>query len=189
LHRFTEPSTTGPIVNTYTRAQVEQLLNEVEPYDWHAFFEKYVYHPSIHPPTDDLARAGWKLVYNSKPNPFIAAESGHSVQGWYSYGATISQRGTVSDVREGSPAWKAGLAPGMKILAVNGQEFSPDVLEYAVNNARHSSAAIALITEQTGWFQTLSLDYHDGIRYPHLERIEGTPDMLSSIAAPHATTK
>jgi predicted metalloprotease with PDZ domain len=189
LHRFTEPSTTGPIVNTYTRAQVEQLLNEVEPYDWHAFFEKYVYHPSIHPPTDDLARAGWKLVYNSKPNPFIAAESGHSVQGWYSYGATISQHGTVSDVREGSPAWKAGLAPGMKILAVNGQEFSPDVLEYAVNNARHSSAAIALITEQTGWFQTLSLDYHDGIRYPHLERIEGTPDMLSSIAAPHATTK
>jgi hypothetical protein len=32
----------------------------------------------------------------------------------------------------------------------------------------------------------LSLDYHDGIRYPHLERIEGTPDMLAAIMAPHA---
>ena len=43
LHLFTEPALTGPIVKTYTRAQVEALLDEVEPYDWHAFFEKYVY--------------------------------------------------------------------------------------------------------------------------------------------------
>jgi predicted metalloprotease with PDZ domain len=92
----------------------------------------------------------------------------------------------VRDVRENSPAWKAGLASGMHILAVNGQQFSPEVFAYAVKHAVHSTAPIALITTQTGWYQTLALNYHDGIRYPHLERIPGTTDMLSAIAAPHA---
>jgi predicted metalloprotease with PDZ domain len=188
LHRFTEPSTTGPMVVTYTREQVESLLNGVEPYDWHAFFDKYVYHPALHPPTDELERAGWKIAYTSKPNEFITANqaSDHGIKGWYSYGMDISEKGVVNDVRSDSPAWKAGLAPDMTILAVNGQEFSPDVLEYAIRSAQHSSAPISLIVKQTGWFQTLSMNYHDGIRYPHLERIEGTPDMLASIVAPHA---
>ncbi|HEU5480007.1 MAG TPA: hypothetical protein VFU90_09255 [Candidatus Tumulicola sp.] len=185
LHRFTEPSTTGPITQTYTRAQVERLLNEVEPYDWNAFFEKYVYQTSIHPPSDELERAGWRLVYTSKPNEFVQAE-GHQLTHWYSYGANISTKGTVRDVRPDSPAWKAGLVPDMTILAVNGQEFDPDVLDYALAQAQHSMAPISLIVKQNGWYQTLSLNYHEGVRYPHLERIAGTPDMLSSIVAPHA---
>jgi S1-C subfamily serine protease len=106
--------------------------------------------------------------------------------GWYSYGANLTAEGVVRDVREGSSAWRAGLTPGMKVLAVNGQQFSSDVLEYAVKRARHSAAPISLITTQTGWYQTLSLNYHDGIRYPHLERVAGSTDMLAEIAAPHA---
>jgi predicted metalloprotease with PDZ domain len=188
LHRFTEPAVTGPMVVTYTREQVESLLEGVEAYDWHAFFEKYVYHPAVHPPTDELARAGWKIAYTTKPNEFITAQQAddHGITGWYSYGANLSAEGVVSDVRENSPAWRAGLAPGMHVLAVNGQQFSSDVLEYALKGAEHSTAPISLITTQTGWYQTLSLDYHGGIRYPHLERIAGTPDMLAAIVAPHA---
>ena len=188
LHRFTEPSVTGPVVSTYTRAQVESLLDAVEPYDWHAFFEKYVYEPTLHPPTDELERAGWRLTYTASPNTFIGAESSDSeeVNGWYAYGVNLSKDGVVRDVRENSAAWKAGLAPDMEILAVNGQEFTPKVLAYAVKRAQTSAAPISLITRQTGWYQTLSLDYHDGIRYPHLERIPGTTDMLAAIAAPHA---
>jgi predicted metalloprotease with PDZ domain len=188
LHRFTTPALTGPIVETYTRDQVESLLNEVEPYDWHAFFEKYVYHVDIHPPTDELERSGWRLVYNDKPNDFVSSPESddHSIVGWYAYGANISEEGVVSDVREGSAAWRAGLAPGMHLLAVNGQQFTPEVLEYAVKHAQQLTTPISLITTQTGWYQTLALDYHDGIRYPHLERIAGTTDMLAAIAAPHA---
>jgi predicted metalloprotease with PDZ domain len=188
LHRFTEPAVTGPIVVTYTRSQVESVLNEVEPYDWHAFFERYVYHPTPHPPSDELARAGWRIVYTEKANEFITAAQAadHGIVGWYAYGAEITSEGTVQDVRENSPAWRAGLAPGMQILAVDGQQFSADVLEYAVRRAQHSFTPIALITKQTGWYQTLSLDYHAGIRYPHLVRVEGVPDMLAAIAAPHA---
>lgn len=188
LHPFTEPSTTGPIVVTYTRSQVEELLNSVEPYEWNDFFEKYVYRPTVHPPTDELERAGWKLVYTAKPNEFITAnESGNpGAVGWYAYGANVSGKGVVRDVRTNSAAWRAGLAPGMTILAVNSQQYDPDVLDYAVRAAQHSSSSITLIVKQTGWYQTLSLDYHDGIRYPHLERIAGTPDMLASIVSPHA---
>jgi predicted metalloprotease with PDZ domain len=151
-------------------------------------FEKYVYRTSVHPPSDELARAGWRFVYSEKPNAFITANEAddHGITGWYSYGADLNAKGVVRDVRDGSAAWRAGLAPGLHILAVNNQEFSSDVLEYALKKAQHSSAPISLITSQTGWFQTLSLDYHDGIRYPHLERIEGTPDMLAAIMVPHA---
>jgi predicted metalloprotease with PDZ domain len=188
LHRYTEPALTGPIVKTYTRGEIETLLNEVEPYDWHAFFDKYVYQRSVHPPADELARSGWKFVYTEKPNAFITASQADDpgITGWYSYGADLSAKGVVRDVREGSPAWRAGLAPGMHVLAVDNQEFSAGVFEYALKKAQHSSAPISLITSQTGWFQTLSLDYHDGVRYPHLERIEGTPDMLAAIMVPHA---
>ncbi len=188
LHRFTEPTSTGPIVVTYTRAQIEALLNEVEPYDWHAFFDKYVYHVDVHPPTDELARAGWRIVYTEKPNTFLTAEQAddHGISGWFGFGADLTAGGIVKDVREDSPAWRSGLAPDMHVLAVDGQQFSADVLEYALKRAQHSAAPISLIATQTGWYQTLSLDYHRGIRYPHLERIPGTTDMLAAIAAPHA---
>jgi predicted metalloprotease with PDZ domain len=188
LHRFTEPAVTGPIVETYTREQVESLLDEVAPYDWHAFFEQYVYHVAVHPPSDELARAGWRIVYTERPNDFVSSQRAEdrAVVGWYAYGANVTDEGVVKDVREGSAAWRAGLAPDMHVLAVNGQQFTPDVLEYAIERAQHSSAPIALITTQTGWYQTLSLDYHDGIRFPHLERIPGTTDMLATIAAPQA---
>jgi len=197
LHRFTEPAVTGPIVSTYTREQVESLLNDVEPYDWHGFFEKYVYHPVEHPPTDELARAGWQIVYTDRPNAFIAAEGADddAITGWYGFGADLAgsdakspsvPEGVVQDVREGSAAWRAGLAPDMRVMAVNGQEFSADALEYALKSAERSPAPITLIVRQNGWYQTLGLDYHGGVRYPHLQRIEGANDMLAAIAAPHA---
>jgi predicted metalloprotease with PDZ domain len=188
LHHYTEPAVTGPVVVTYTRAQIESLLNGVEPYDWHAFFEKYVYRVAPQPPTDELARAGWRIVYNDRPNTFISAEQAddHGIVGWYGFGADLSAEGVVRDVRENSPAWRAGLAPDMKVLAVGGQQFSEEALNYALERAQRSQAPIALITVQTGWYQTLSLDYHDGLRYPHLERISGTGDTLAAIAAPQA---
>jgi len=189
LHKFTAPALTGPVVKTYDRAQVEALLNETEPYDWHAFFEKYVYSVTIHPPTDELARAGWKLVYNDKPNAFIkAGESlGHSINAWYSIGADLSSRnGRVSDVREDSPAWRAGLAVGETIEAIDGQAFDPDVFEYALKTAQHGGRPIVMTVSQNGWYGTISIDYHGGVLYPHLERIPNTTDMLGEIMRPHA---
>ncbi len=122
LQRFTQPAVTGPIVKPYTREQVEALLTEVQPYDWHDFFERYVYRVSARPPTDELERAGWRFLYTAKPNEFLTARDENDVEGWYAEGVNMSDEGVVSDVREDSPAWRAGLAPGMHVLAVDNQQ-------------------------------------------------------------------
>ncbi len=185
-HLFTEPALTGPIVKTYTRADVESLLNEVAPYDWHGFFDRYVYSIAPHPPYDDIERAGWRLVYNDKPNVFV---NGHGHEGslnlWYSLGVKLNGEGTVRDVRKGSAAWNAGLVPGLKINAVDDQQFDDDVLEYAIRNAQHSSSAIRLLGSLDGWYATYDVNYHDGMRYPHLVRSGARPDMLQKIVGAH----
>jgi predicted metalloprotease with PDZ domain len=188
LHLYSAPALTGPITKTYTRTDIERLLNEVVPYDWHAFFQKRVYEVAPVPPTDELARAGWQLVYTSKPNPFIeAAESTQhfSVQ-WYSYGVMIDKGDTVMDVREGSPAWEAGMAVGMKVMAVDGQAYTDDVLKYVSEQAEHSTTPTPFLVQQDGWFRTLDVSYHGGPKYPHLVKLSGKPDMLAKIMAPHA---
>jgi predicted metalloprotease with PDZ domain len=188
LHLYSAPALTGPITKTYTRADIERLLNEVVPYDWHAFFEKHVYEIAPMPPTAELARSGWRLVYTSKPSKFTKAAEmlRHMNDQWYSYGLNIGKGGVVMDVREGSPAWDAGLAPGMTIMAVEGQAYTDDILKYVSTQAEHSDAPTPILVQQDGWFHTYQVNYHGGPKYPHLVRIPGTPDMLAKIMAPHA---
>lgn len=181
--------TSGPKVVTYTREDLEHYLNEVTPYDWHGFFQRYVYEISPQPPTDELARAGYKLVFNDKPNKFIGGRRAEGVFSWYDAGVRLSENGNVGDVREGSAAWNAGLAPGMQVVAVDGRQFSSDVWNEAVGGATASNAPIELIVDQGGWYSRIALDYHGGLKYPHLERLPGTVDMLSQIMAPHAASK
>jgi predicted metalloprotease with PDZ domain len=186
LHKYSEPAVTGPITKTYTREEIESLLNSVAPYDWHGFFERYVYQVSQHPPEDDLARAGWRLVYTDKPNKFAAGRGRNpGVNDWYSVGLTVDGNGTVGDVRENSPAWNAGLAPGMKVLAVAEQPWSTDAMQYAIKQAAHTRSDIVLRAQNGSAVGTYSIAYHDGLRYPHLVRIPGVPDMLAKIMAPH----
>ena len=187
LHAFAGPPNTGAKVVTYTRGDVEQLLATIAPYDWHGFFARYVYQVSAHPPTDEIERAGWRLVYSDKPNEFAkASDTGrHATDLWYSIGLRISRAGSVTDVRRGSAAWNAGMGPGMKIVAIDGQEYDPDVLTDAIDAAKHGTAPIALLVDQDKWFGTYQLHYHGGLHYPHLQRVPGKPDMLASIMAPH----
>ena len=189
LHLYSEPALTGPITKTYTREDIEHYLNEVQPYDWHAFFQRYVYSISPHPPTGELARSGWRLVFNSKPNEFITAgeTARHYVNESYGIGLSIDAKGKIMDVREGSAAWSAGLGPGMTILAVGGQSYTPDALRYVIREAQHARGPIAIVAESGGWVNTYRVAYHNGLRYPHLERIPGVPNMLAKIMAPHRT--
>ena len=188
LHLYSQPKFTGPITKTYTRADIEKLLNEVVPYDWHAFFQRHVYEIAERPPSGELKRSGWKLVYTAKPNPFIAArqELFHVNDQWESYGFDIGKGGKLYDVREGSPAWKAGMAPGMKIEAVDGQSYSPAVLTYLMKQAEKHAQPTKFTVSKDGWFHTIWVSYFGGPRYPHLVRIPGTANMLAKIMAPHA---
>ncbi|MHB8461883.1 MAG: M61 family metallopeptidase [Vulcanimicrobiaceae bacterium] len=188
LHLYAGGVTPYYVTKTYDRAQIEALLNRVQPYDWHGFFQKYVYSVAVHPPTDMIARSGWKLEYTTKPNTFIKAraEAFHSVPLWYSMGTNIGGNGQIFDVRKGSAAWNAGLAPGMEIMAVNGEAFEGQVLEDAITASVKSKAPISLLVSRDGWFDTIPVTYTGGLLYPHLVREKSQPDLLAKIMAPHA---
>jgi predicted metalloprotease with PDZ domain len=105
----------------------------------------------------------------------------------YSLGFIAHDPGTeesdeLSDVIPGSPAAQAGIAPGMKLIAVNGRRWNPDGLREAIRQARGAHEPIELLIENEDFFRTYKIDYHGGERYPHLERIDGKPDVLSDIA-------
>ena len=168
---------TGPIVKTYTREDVINGLNQIVAYDWAGFFKAWVDDIALHPP-DGFTAEGWKLVYTDQPQHFVKKNDF-----WYSIGVKVND-GSVSDVRFGSAAWKAGLGAGTKIVAVNGREYSDTLLYDALKEAQKSSAPVRLLVTRTGTYREISIDYHDGPRYPHLVRIDGTPDRLSEIAKP-----
>ena len=186
LHAFAGPPDTGPITVTYTRERVEALLHDVVAYDWHLFFQERVYDVAPRAPFDELTRAGYKLVYTQTPNEFVEAneEINKTTSAWYSIGIDLKHDGIISDVKEGSPAWKAGLAPGMQVTAINGQAYSADVLAYALKEAQHGSDLLAILAKHNDWYGTYTMRYAGGPRYPHLVRIPGTPDMLAKIMSP-----
>jgi predicted metalloprotease with PDZ domain len=96
----------------------------------------------------------------------------------------VESDGAISDVRYNGPAYKAGLAPGMKITAVDGHQFAVDVLKDSIDEAKSSSAPIALIVANGIDVHPYQIDYHDGLRYPHLERNNDAPDYLGEIYQP-----
>ncbi len=169
---------TGPIVKTYTRDDIVAGLNQILPYDWAGFFKTWVDDIAIHPP-DGFTADGWKLVYTDKPQHFVEKSNF-----WYSIGVNV-RNGSVSDVRYGSPAWKAGLGINTKIVAVDGREYSDDGLYNAIEESKGTSKPIALIVTHTDDYRTIEIDYHGGSRYPHLERVPNTPDRLSDVVKPY----
>jgi predicted metalloprotease with PDZ domain len=92
--------------------------------------------------------------------------------------------GTLGSVWWDSVAFKAGLTPGMQLLAVDGQMYSVDKLREAIKKAEKGSEPIALLVKDRDQVKSVALDYHEGLRIPHLERVDGTPDRLGEILAP-----
>ena len=187
LRAFDGQQNTGPMVVTYTRQDVETALNNVLPYDWHGFFQKWVYDVAPHPPTACIDLTGWKLVWNSTPNAYevVAAGVFHHANFNYTLGFQPSDDGHINDVLEGSPAAAAGIGTGTQIIAVNGKKYSPDALHDAIAAAKTSPDPISLLVLAGDTYRSVAIDYHGGERYPHLERVPGSTDLLAQIMAPH----
>jgi predicted metalloprotease with PDZ domain len=105
----------------------------------------------------------------------------HFIDARYSLGLELGGDGGVGDTVEGMPAARAGIGPGMKVVAVNGRRFSPEVLRDALKAAKTGSAPIELLVENTDYYETYKIDYHGGEKYPHLVRDESKPDLLTDI--------
>jgi predicted metalloprotease with PDZ domain len=106
---------------------------------------------------------------------------------WYSIGLSVGADGTIADVLWNGPADKAGLAPGEKIMAVNDKVYSSDSLREAIRQAKDPAKQIRVFVQADSFVSMMQIDYHDGERYPALERVEGTPAYLDDIIKPLTT--
>lgn len=178
----------GPaVVRTYTVDDVLKALGEVHPYDWRAFFESRVNSTGDRAPLGGIERGGYRLVYNDERNQLLEdLEDGGAelVDAGSSIGIRVKADGEVRDAIPGTPAYAAGLAPGMKVIAVNGRRFSPDVLRDAL---RSRGATLTLLIENQELFSQVSFPYEGGLKEPHLERDGSRPALLDQILAPLKT--
>jgi predicted metalloprotease with PDZ domain len=177
-----------PALKTYTFEDVVAALNNLSPYDWAGFLRARLDGLSANTPTEGVENSGWKLVYNETPNEIEANRGTMKGQAdlSYSIGMTVSEDGVVVDVMHGGPAYNAGIGPGMKVAAVFGKTFTPEALKEAVAGAQSATTPIQILIANGAQFQTFSVDYHGGLRYPHLERDASRPDYLSEILHPLA---
>jgi predicted metalloprotease with PDZ domain len=177
---------TPPKVVPYTFEDIVSGLNAVVPNDWATFLRTRLDSNELHAP--EIAGintlSGYKLTFTDKPNYWSQLMEADGLNATYSLGLTVNSTGTLGDVIVGGVAYKAGLAPGFQIIAVNGRAFTPGLLRAAIDGAKGSGPAINLIVENTGYFKLISIDYHGGERYPQLEHADGVPDRLDTILDP-----
>ncbi|MDP5277622.1 peptidase M61 [Sphingomonas sp. DG1-23] len=149
---------------TYTFDDVVRTLNAIQPYDWRALLDQRVNQVSQRAPLAGFERNGYKLVYTEEPNK---ASGKTTVDLAYSLGLTIGAKG-ITSVAWDSPAFEAGIDLGDEIVAVNGRAYSGDRLKAAVKDAKSGKEPIKLLLKSGDRFREVAIDYHGGLRYPHL---------------------
>jgi len=172
----------------YTFEDVVAAMQDIVPYDWRTFFTERLTSHGPGAPLGGLENSGWRLVFNDTMNEHQRAEDavGHTTDVQFSLGIIVHDPGSensdeISDVIPGSPAAQAGIVPGMRLVAVNGRRWTPEILREAIRQAKGGKEPMELLVENAEYFRTYRVDYHGGERYPHLER-NGKPDLLSEIA-------
>ena len=187
---------TPPMVKTYTFDDIVNALNQIVPYDWRGFWtDKLTYHAN-HGPLGGVENSGWKLVYDGQRSQMARAweEAHQKIDASFSVGLVVGDScestradgdcnydGIIEDTIEGKPAAEAGIGPGMKLIAVNGRRFTPEVFHDALAATKNSSEPLRLLIENTDYYRTYELNYHEGEKYPHLVRQDSKPDALSDI--------
>jgi predicted metalloprotease with PDZ domain len=183
--KFHGGESSPPKVIPYTLDDVVAGLNEILPNDWREFFQRRVYIPNPRAPLGGIEGAGWKLTYtNSIPEYYKLDEARSKLTDLrFSVGFTLKEDGYIQDVIPDSAADKAGVSPAMKLLAVNGRRWTPELLRSAIK-ATTNGELLELLVENTEFFKNCKLDYHDGEKYPVLIRDESKTDLLTEILKP-----
>jgi predicted metalloprotease with PDZ domain len=188
LCRAFHAATPGPPrVVPYSYDDLLAALDRIAPQDWRAFFAARLEVPTARAPLGGLEAAGFRLVYQPQPSRIFKAseKAGKHVDLSFSLGMVVREDGSLVDVLPGSPAARAGLAPGVRLAAVNGRRFNPDVLRDTVAATR-AHPDVQLLVENAEVFTSYTVHYTGGARYPILERIKDRPDLLEAIWRPLA---
>jgi hypothetical protein len=70
----------------------------------------------------------------------------------------------------------------MTVIAVNSHDYDADALKDAVTaSAKDKSQPIELLVKNFDEYRTIRIDYHDGLKYPHLVRDSSRPDTLTAL--------
>jgi predicted metalloprotease with PDZ domain len=188
---FYGPPSGPPEVRSFTFDELVAALEAIAPHDWRGFFAARI--DAINPgaPLGGIVGGGWRLVYGPAMNLHLKAveEANEATDVRFSLGLLLHDEegapndGLVLDVVADSPAAAAGVAPGMRLVAVDGRRWSPEVLRAAIAAAEGRAEPIELLVENAEFFRTHRVDYHGGERYPHLERDATRPDLLGDILA------
>jgi predicted metalloprotease with PDZ domain len=187
-HKFHGGQDTAPVAKTYTFDDIVNTLNDVTPYDWRGFLNERVNLIAVRAPLGGITNGGWKLVYNDTPNEEVKfSEQQRKFHNFiYSVGFIVKDDGALLDVSPDTAAGKAGLAPGMKLISINGRSWSSEALHDAIASTKTSATPLEFLVENGSFQQTYKLDYRGGERYPHLERDPTKPDLLGEIIKPRA---
>jgi predicted metalloprotease with PDZ domain len=173
-------------VRPYTRADVVGGLRAVAPIDWEAFLAERVDGIAPRAPLAGIERSGWRLVFDDEPNEYLSAlEKVTKTDNLsLSLGLWSKADGFVADVVHGSPAFAAGVAPGMRLLAIGGRKWTAAIARDVLVKAERAAEPIELVVESADLVRVVRVDYHGGLRNPRLVRDASRPDLLSRILTP-----
>jgi predicted metalloprotease with PDZ domain len=173
----------GAEVKPYTFEELVQTLNQTVAFNWESFLNARLLSTSADAPVAGIESSGWKVVFTSDPPGGARGLRGVSAA-TYSLGLNLAADGTVSDSFYGGVAFTAGITSGMKVVAVNGRAYKPEYLSDAIKASKTSQKAIELLVVADEYYKTVTINYHDGEKYPHLIRDAAKPDYLAEMLKP-----
>jgi len=167
----------------YDFDDVVNALQRIQPDDWKTYLRTRL--DELRPvPNDGFERAGWRLGWTDQESDYAKSNASRLGGGFaYSLGFDVNKSNEIVNVAWDGPAFRAGVSGGT-LLAVNLRAYEPDVLKAAIAAAKDTTTPIELLIKDGNDYQLAKIDYHDGLRYPTLERIDGRPDLLTPILSP-----
>jgi predicted metalloprotease with PDZ domain len=176
-------------VEPYELPDVVNVLRELADFDWDTFFLRRTTQPLDALPLEVVGRCGYRLEYSTHP-PNTASRIARGggtggVSARDSIGLSFDGEGKVVDIVPGMAGDRSGMAPGMKVIGVNGKTFSAQRLLDALADSV-SRRKIEFLLVQGENFRTIVLEYADGPRYLELVRDTSKPDVLAEILKPVA---
>ncbi|PQM28555.1 peptidase M61 [Sphingopyxis lindanitolerans] len=170
---------------TYNFDDVVAALNAVHPYDWATFLRDHMQRPGQPAPVAGIERAGYRLVWRDAPNAYDRARMARAktYDLTHSLGMVIGKDGVAGSILWDGPAFQADIVNGTKIVAVDGVAYTKDRLEAAIRAATDGKTPVRLLVERDGRYRTVDIDYHGGLRWPHLEKAGAGPDWFDRLLA------
>src|SRR3546814_15142012 len=97
---------------------------------------------------------------------------------------SVDKDGVATGILWNGPAFKADIINGTKIVAVDGLAYSRERIEAAVQTAADGKTLVRLLVERGGRHRNIAIDYHGGLRWPHLEKSGSGPHWFHRLLAP-----